>query len=306
MLYSSLAIAAFLLAPAEALKLPPTPMAKPSRRQAAAFLAAGLAAPALSSACLCCATHICGPLCACSHIAGGGIASKLFGATPAQATEFKFAGGLPDCVTTDPASYKVAAEVAGARLIEGTFAPGSIDTPHSHPAHSLYFVTDAKLAISDPAGAEFKTVEVPAGSAPIFPVGTHQVKNVGSKDVTVLFVEPLPTFKATGKLKGQSPFETDPEYYTKLAEDVNFVTGILSMPPGAEDKLHTHKDHLIYVLAGDEVTIYPGGDKAAGMAVPIKPGAGIPAPVNVPLFASHTLKNSGKGPLKLLFFEQKA
>ena len=54
------------------------------------------------------------------------------------------------------------------------------------------------------------------------------------------------------------------------------------------------------------MTIYPGGDKTAGMSVPIKPGAGIPAPVDVPLFATHTLKNSGKASLKLLFFEQKA
>ena len=48
-----------------------------------------------------------------------------------------------------------------------------------------------------------------------------------------------------------------------------------------------HKDHLIYVLEGDGVTIYPGGDESNPMVVPLKPFAGIPAPMVAPPFASH-------------------
>ena len=59
------------------------------------------------------------------------------------------------------------------------------------------------------------------------------------------------------------------------------------------------------VIEGDQVTIYPGGDETAAMAVPIAPGAGIPAPMSAPPFASHTLMNSGTKPLKMLFFEAK-
>lgn len=41
------------------------------------------------------------------------------------------------------------------------------------------------------------------------------------------------------------------------------------------------------------------------MAVDIKPGAGIPAPMEAPPFAKHSLKNTGKSTLKMLFFEMK-
>ena len=77
------------------------------------------------------------------------------------------------------------------------------------------------------------------------------------------------------------------------------------MEPGASDDLHHHKDHLIYVLEGDEVTIFPGGDMDKGMAVPITPFSGIPAPMSAPPFAKHIMKNSGKKALKMVFFEMK-
>jgi len=304
MIYSTLKGAIFatlLVATADALQLPSLPNKPTSRRQAAAFLAAGLSAPAF---------HTCSPFCGCGHVCsdacgcGGGGLANMLGVAPAAAAPIKFAGGLVDCVTTNPESYKVAAEIPGARLIEGTFKPGSVDMPHSHPAHNLYFVTDAELSIADPANSEFKTIKVPKGAAPVFPAGTHVVKNVGSKEVKVLFVEPVKGFKNPKLPAFKGPFETDPSFYAKLSEGPDFVTGVLSMPPGAEDQTHKHKDHLIYVLAGDEVTIYPGGDKSSPVTVPIAPGAGLPAPVSEPLFAEHSLKNTGKKDLKLLFFEK--
>ena len=41
------------------------------------------------------------------------------------------------------------------------------------------------------------------------------------------------------------------------------------MEVGEKDELHHHKNHLIYVLEGDGVTIYPGGDESAAMVVPL-------------------------------------
>ena len=77
------------------------------------------------------------------------------------------------------------------------------------------------------------------------------------------------------------------------------------MEPGAKDAFHYHRDHLIYVLSGDAVTINPGGDEAAAMKVPIAPNHGIPAPMAAPPFYSHTLLNSGTEKLQMLFFEMK-
>lgn len=203
------------------------------------------------------------------------------------------------------------ASLPGARLVEMTVPPGGEDQPHDHPPHSMYFVTAAKLSIT-PYGADGKpageagVVEIPAGAAPIFPAGAHQVKNVGDTEAKVVFLEPLPTCKPCGDVAGYiSPFDVAAQCYQVLAENEEWITGLMTMGVGEADALHHHKDHLIYVLEGDGVTIYPGGDESAAMVVPLKVGAGLDAPMAAPPFAKHALKNSGTVPLKMLFFEMK-
>ena len=231
-------------------------------------------------------------------------------------SKFTFSSGLTDCCTSNPEYYTVLAEIGDARLVEMKVPPGGEDKPHDHPAHAMFFVKPAKLSITPygtdgkPAG-EAHEVEIPAGAAPIFPAGAHQVKNVGDSDSCVVFVEPYPSFLCqpceSEALKGwKSPFKVAPQCYKVLAEDDTWYTGLLEMEPGAEDGIHNHKDHLFYVLEGDEVTIYPGGDKSDPQAVPIKAGAGVPAPEAAgPIFSKHIVKNSGKTKCKIVFFEKK-
>jgi len=225
---------------------------------------------------------------------------------------FEFKSGLPDCCAASPDLYKVIAEIEGcARLVEMVFPPGAKDVPHEHPVHNMYFVTDAKLKISGPPtpttlGEEGGVAEIPAGAAPVFPAMAHQVENVGDKEGKAVFVEAYPGCTDCGPVEGYiSPFTVSPECYKVLDDSSDWITGMLEMPVGAKDVFHHHKNHLIYVLEGDGVTIYPGGDESAGMVVPLKPFAGIPAPMAAPPFASHTLLNSGTVPLKMLFFENK-
>ena len=229
-----------------------------------------------------------------------------------SADKFNFKSGLPDCCGANPDYYTVKAEIPNARLIEMILPPGVEDVPHDHPAHSLYFVNPAKLQVTPigpdgkPAG-EPQTPEVPAGAAPIFPAGAHQVKNIGDSEVKVIFVEPYPSTTPAPAVEGfASPFECDADCYKLLAEDDSWVTGMMEMEPGQEDHLHNHRDHLIYVLEGDEVTIYPEGNKEDAHAVPIKAGAGIPAPFAAgAIFNKHSLKNTGSTKVKMLFFESK-
>eukprot|EP00316_Scyphosphaera_apsteinii_P002052 CAMPEP_0119313134 /NCGR_PEP_ID=MMETSP1333-20130426/27991_1 /TAXON_ID=418940 /ORGANISM="Scyphosphaera apsteinii, Strain RCC1455" /LENGTH=298 /DNA_ID=CAMNT_0007317887 /DNA_START=75 /DNA_END=971 /DNA_ORIENTATION=+ len=252
--------------------------------------------------------------------------SKLSGATadtpaadtPAADTPaadppaFTFASGLPDCCAASPDLYKVIADIPGvARLVKMSFPPGAKDLPHEHPTHNMYFLTDCKLKISGPPtptklGEEGGVAEVPAGASPIFPAMAHQVENVGEALGEAIFVEPYQSCKPCGEIDGYiSPFITNPECYKILAEDDDWYTGLLTMEVGAKDNLHYHRDHLIYVVEGDGVTIYPNGDEDAAMVVPLAPGAGIPAPMSAPPFFKHTLKNSGTVTLKLAFFEAK-
>jgi len=224
---------------------------------------------------------------------------------------FDFKSGLLDCCATCPEQYKVVAELPGARLIEMTLKPGEEDKPHDHPAHSMFVAQGGKLCITDydetgkPKG-EGHEVELPSGAPPIMPPGPHQVKNVGETTVKVIFVEPTLMCQPCGDVGEYiSPFKVAPECYKILAEDDMWITGMLTMEVGGKDPVHHHKDHLIYVLEGDEVTIYVDGDESKPMAVPIKPDTGIPAPMSAPPFAKHFLKNSGTVPLKMLFFETK-
>jgi len=231
---------------------------------------------------------------------------------PAAAGPFTFASGLPDCCQASPDLYKTIAEIPGvARLVEMIFPPGAADIAHEHPIHYMYFVSDVKLKISGPPtpttlGEEGGVAELPAGAAPVFPAMAHQVTNVGDKEGKAIFCEPYPNCQPCGDPEGYiSPFEVSPECYKELASDDAWITGVMTMEVGAEDLVHHHRNHLIYVEEGDEVTIYPGGDKENPMVVPLKPGAGIPAPMDAPPFAKHTLKNSGSVPLKMVFFEAK-
>mmetsp|Transcript_2914 Transcript_2914/g.7607 ORF Transcript_2914/g.7607 Transcript_2914/m.7607 type:complete len:236 (+) Transcript_2914:73-780(+) len=230
-------------------------------------------------------------------------AGKVAGPGP-----FGFSSGLPDCCTSNPECYKVVAEIPNARLVEMTCPPGGQDKPHEHPAHSMYFVTDCKLSIGDgnPPGDPHE-VEIPAGAAPIFPAGAHQVKNVGDKDAKVLFVEAFPMCKPCGDVDGfVSPFAACPKCYKILAENDDWITGIMEMEVGEQDSLHNHKDHLIYVLEGDQLTIFPGGDMENGQAIPIQPNSGIPAPIAAgQIFTKHVVKNTGTKPVKMVFFEMK-
>ena len=238
--------------------------------------------------------------------------AQLEKSMPAPSGPFTFASGLPDCCAASPDLYKTLAEIPDVgRLVKMTFPPGAKDVPHEHPIHSMYFLTPVKLKISGPPtptklGEEGGVAELPAGAAPIFPAMAHQVENVGDTEGSAIFVEPYPGCKACGDVEGYiSPFAVSPECYKILAEDDDWITGVLEMPVGAKDALHHHKDHLIYVEQGDGVTIYPGGDESAAMVVPLAPGAGIPAPMSAPPFAKHTLLNSGTVPLKMIFFEAK-
>jgi len=233
-------------------------------------------------------------------------------APAASAGPFAFASGLPDCCTASPDLYKAIAELPDVgRLVEMNFPPGAKDLPHEHPIHSMYFLVDCKLKISGPPtpttlGEEGGVAEIPAGATPIFPAMAHQVENVGESTGKAIFVEPYPNCKPCGDIEGYiSPFAASPGCYKILAEDDDWITGVLTMEVGEKDELHHHRDHLIYVAEGDGVTIYPGGDESSPMVVPLQVGAGIPAPMSAPPFAKHTLLNSGTVPLKMIFFEAK-
>ena len=228
-----------------------------------------------------------------------------------QAWRLRLASGLPDCCTSDPENYKVVAEIPSARLVHMQMAPGNEDQPHEHPSHSMYFLSSAKLEITN-IGADGKhgapeVMEIPAGFVPISPAGAHVVKNIGDTTASVLFVEAYPNCKPCGAIADYiSPFKVAPECYQLLAEDNDWYTGEINLKKGQEGAFHHHRDHLMYVVDGGEITIYQGGDKSKEpMKLDLPPGAAIPAPMEAPPFASHIVANNGDTDLRMIFFEMK-
>jgi len=221
----------------------------------------------------------------------------------------KFRSGLPDCCTAKPDGYKVVAENDTGRLVEMTLKAGDEDPAHDHPKHYMYIVAGGTLAITDYAtgvAGETQTIELPAGAPPIMPAGPHQVKNVGETDVVVIFVEV--SGKYTSSPEGlKSPCDTDPGCYKSLASDEDWFTGLMEMEPGAKDSPHGHRDHLLYVLEGDMLTVnnlgpdmapLEGEGPPAKIEAEIAPGAAMSVPAG-----HHWVENTGKKACKIVFFE---
>ena len=129
----------------------------------------------------------------------------------------------------------------------------------------------------------------------------------GDTTANIVFVEPYPTISPCGDVEGfKSPFVECPESYSILAEDDDIITASLTMEPGAMDKLHNHKDMLVWFMEGDKLSLYPNGDTSKDpIDMPISTPCGVPAPMSNSPFASCVLKNSGTTTLKAVFFEMK-
>jgi len=218
-----------------------------------------------------------------------------------------------DCCTSNPDEYKVIAELPNARLIEMKLPPGGADKPHTHPVHHMYVITGGKLKIAHPTeldGSGYKEdiIEMPSGAPPILPAGPHQVSNVGETEVHIIFIEPTSEFPGTGEMSSFiSPFDVYPEGYTKLAEDDDWFTGMMTMGVGKKDPPHSHREHFVYCLEGDAIAIMPlpdinkPGAFAETLNVPIKPGAALAVPAG-----HHVVANTSEGKdCKLIFFERK-
>ena len=83
----------------------------------------------------------------------------------------------------------------------------------------------------------------------------------------------------------------------------------MTMEAGAKDDPHGHREHMLYVLEGDEVTIHnlagdmsplEGDAPPALMKVPLAAGAAMAVPAG-----HHWLENTGTKACKIIFFEPK-
>lgn len=236
---------------------------------------------------------------------------KKFGVPGSYAStigsEGKKTGEGISCCTVSPGSYQDLSPEGGAplgsKLIKMTLKVGEQDEPHDHPKHYMYIISGGKLAITGapfPAGVT-KELEMKTGSGMIVPAGAHQVKNVGDTDVEILFLE-VSDKKGMTPEAHKTPQETDPGHYNTLAEDGEWMVVKMDMKVGEEDHPHSHRDHIVYMLDGGEITIWPGKEKGEQkLVVPITPGMVVPVPTGF-----HIVANTGDKPISAVYFESQS
>jgi len=88
---------------------------------------------------------------------------------------------VQDVVKVSPETHKVLLDNEHVRVLDVHAKPGEKVAMHSHPASTLYYLTDGKLKITYPDGRiEERTVK--AGTAVWSDAVTHAVENVGTND----------------------------------------------------------------------------------------------------------------------------
>ena len=197
----------------------------------------------------------------------------------------------------------------GCELVHMTLKKGVTDKACFHPKHYIYVIKGGKLNITGgPAGAR-KSMEreLPAGAGAVMPEGEYIKKNVGDSDLEVVIME-----TGSAKWVGQktpeghlSCLEAETTHYKSVAEDEDWMVVQMDMKPGEEDKPHSHREHVVYVLTEGELSIWGGKEKTDPEKpdlgpVPVAPGAVLPVPTGF-----HIVKNTGTIPVTAMFFERK-
>jgi mannose-6-phosphate isomerase-like protein (cupin superfamily) len=93
-----------------------------------------------------------------------------------------------DPVQASPANYKTLLENDHVRVLEMTLKAGDKDQVHSHPSEVAYFVKGGQVKIHLPDG-QIMEADIPDGHVMWHEEWTHQVENVGSRDVYAIVVE---------------------------------------------------------------------------------------------------------------------
>ena len=199
----------------------------------------------------------------------------------------------------------------GCTLVKMCLKKGQKDRPHEHPVHYLYVITAGKVVITT-TGGQTTEKDLAPGAGMVMPAGVYNVENVGVSDVEVLFLEVRGEQQSTDTPEGHiTPQETDPGYsylspchYKTLAEDDHWMVVKMDIAPGAEDHPHSHKEHVVYIVDGEQLTVWAGPagkeKESDSLTLPITSGAIIPMPGGF-----HVVKNSGSEHVSAMYFERK-
>ena len=98
-----------------------------------------------------------------------------------------------DAARVQPRAYRLVLENAKVRVLEHSARPGfgvCGTGRHSHPEHLTVLLTPARVRVK--AGGRTEVHELPQGASFWEEAATHEVENIGGRDVRTLIVEVKP------------------------------------------------------------------------------------------------------------------
>jgi len=201
-----------------------------------------------------------------------------------------------DAVRVAPDLYKPIADSMGIRMLQISYKPGDSSAMHSHPDVALYVIDGGKSQFTMQDGSK-QTSDLKSGAAVVMPATTHSVKNIGKTTVKAILVEVNRPNTASSVLDPKTDAaKVAPALYKVLADTMNIRVLMSTYKPGASSALHAHPDNAIYVLQGGtaEFTLKDGTKQTLAL------GSGM---AQVRAGEMHSVKNTGKTPLKVLIVE---
>ena len=93
-----------------------------------------------------------------------------------------------DPVVTNPDHYRPVFENDDVRVLEYTDEPGTVTTPHDHPASVMITLSASRRGLVAGDGTA-RDVELPAGATVWLPAQRHHGENVGDTPTHVMLVE---------------------------------------------------------------------------------------------------------------------
>jgi len=91
-------------------------------------------------------------------------------------------------VAGGPETHKVVLDNDVVRMLDVRIPPGQTVAMHSHPANTVYFITDCKLKVTGPDG-KTTVAEPKAGTASYRGETKHAVENVGTAECHLVQTE---------------------------------------------------------------------------------------------------------------------
>ena len=146
------------------------------------------------------------------------------------------------------------------------------------------------------------------------PGGAHEGENIGDTYIKIYFLEDYFQHASENEDKidgiwGFTPdehipcYEKDPDTYKVLCQDSEWMVVKMKMSPGEEDKPHSHREHVVIILEGGQLSIWGGKEKTdpenPDMKADVVPGLVLPVPTGW-----HIVANTGDTEIHAIFFER--